>query len=235
MMAYRFTNTDKWADAWFSNLKPNEKLLYIYLYENCDIAGFIELNMKRWGIDIGYNKLIIEGALKGLGRGLIYSDSKDCIFLRNFLKHQKNLPLTPDKNPAHRGIIRKFEEYKLKFNYLDIYEFIEGALKGLGSSLGNGNGLSNGLGSVKEEKVYKKNCLFKNSDITIKNIEEAFKKTNDIRLADPEYYFNAVQDWSAGKNEMWTDWIATARSFARNDTKDGKLKIRKIKPSVYKS
>lgn len=80
----------------------------------------------------------------------------------------------------------------------------------------------------------KKKCLFKNSQITIKDIEEAFKKTTDIRLADAEYYFNAVLDWSDSKNEMRADWVATARSFARKDTKDGKLKIRKVKPPIYK-
>ncbi|NMB81910.1 MAG: hypothetical protein GYA14_08835, partial [Ignavibacteria bacterium] len=65
-MAYRFTNTDKWADSWFANLKPIEKLLFIYLYENCDIAGFIEINLKRWAVDIGAELKTIEGALKGL-------------------------------------------------------------------------------------------------------------------------------------------------------------------------
>jgi hypothetical protein len=143
-MSYRFTNTDKWNDAWFSNLKPNEKLLFIYLYENCDSAGFIELNQKRWSIDIGVTQSTIEGALKGLGRGLIISESRDCIFLRNYLKHQKNLPLIPEKNPAHRGIIKRFETYKFKFNIENIDDFIQGACKGLGSPLGKGKGNGSG-------------------------------------------------------------------------------------------
>ena len=139
-MAYRYTNTDKWNDAWFSKLNPNEKLLFIYLYENCDMAGFIELNEKRWCVDIGLNAAAIKGALKGLGRGLKYSISNDCIYVTNFLKHQKNLPLIPDKNPAHRGIIKRFEEYRNKFQITDINKFIEGAMEGLGRGLGNGNG-----------------------------------------------------------------------------------------------
>lgn len=148
-MSYRFTNTDKWGDAWFSNLKPNEKLLFIYFYENCDIAGFIELNIKRWGADIGLDSRGIEGALKGLARGLIYSTAMDCIFIRTFLKHQKNLPLNPEKNPAHRGIIKRFDEYAFKFNIKDINEFIKGASEGLGSPLGNGNGNGSDLGKGK--------------------------------------------------------------------------------------
>jgi len=159
-MAYRYTNTEKWNDSWFSNLKPNEKLLFIYLYENCDIAGFVELNIKRWSTDLGYDKKIIEGALKGLQRGLIYSNLNDCIYIRTFLKHQKNLPLNPEKNMAHRGIIKRFDVYKNKFNIQNIIEFIEGASKGLGSPYGNGNGNGNGIGKGKEEEKTKINFQF---------------------------------------------------------------------------
>jgi len=138
-MAYRYTNTDKWDDAWFANLKPIEKLLFIYLCDNCDIAGFIEVNIKKWSSDIGSEKKIIEGALKGLGRGLMYSDLNDCIYIRNYLKHQKNLPLNAERNQAHKGIIKRFELYQYKFKIENIIDFIEGACKGLGSPYGNGN------------------------------------------------------------------------------------------------
>ena len=143
-MSYRFTDTDKWQDGWFVNLKPAEKLLFNYLCDNCDIAGFIEINIKKWVVDIGYTKTQIEGALKGLRRGLIYSKLNDCIFIRNFLKHQKNIPLN-EKNQAHKGIIKRFDKYANKFNIDNFYEFIEGALKGLEWGYGIGNGIDNGI------------------------------------------------------------------------------------------
>ena len=144
-MAYRYTYTEKWSDAWFSDLKPSEKLLFIYLYENCDIAGFIELNLKRWSSDLGINTKGIEGALKGLQRGLIIAETKDCYFVKSFLRHQKNLPLNPQKNMAHRGIVKRFDIYKNKFNINNIDEFIEGASKGLQCPYGNGNGNGNDI------------------------------------------------------------------------------------------
>jgi hypothetical protein len=150
-MAYRYTNTDKWGDSWFARLKPIEKLLFTYLCDNCDIAGFIELNPKKWASDIGLNTKQTEGALKGLGRGLIYSETNDCIFIRNFLKHQKNLPLN-EKNNAHAGILKRFELYSYKFKINgNLNEFIEGASKGLVSPYGKGNGIGNegGLGETK--------------------------------------------------------------------------------------
>lgn len=148
-MAYRFTNTEKWSDAWFSGLKQIEMLLFVYLCDNCDIAGFIELNIKRWSNDLNSSNETIEGALKGLARGLIVSKSNDCIFLRNFLKHQKNLPLN-ENNKAHLGILKRFEIYKQKFDIENINEFIEGASKGLASPLGIGNGKGNDNGNGNE-------------------------------------------------------------------------------------
>ena len=138
-MAYRFTNTDKWNDSWFSNLKQFEKLLFMYLCDNCDIAGFIEININRWSSDLGSSKDTILGAIEGLNRGLIVSDSVDCIFIRNFLKHQKNLPLN-EKNNAHLGIIKRFEYYKNKFNIENIEEFINQDFKPLVRGYGNGKG-----------------------------------------------------------------------------------------------
>jgi hypothetical protein len=151
-MAYRFTNTEKWADAWFSMLTKNQKLLFLYLCDNCDIAGFIEVNYKRWQSDLDFNSAEIKGASEGLARGLIYSDSGDCIFIRNFLKHQKNLPLN-EKNNAHNGIIKRFDIYKNKFKIDNIELFINQDVKPLARGLGKGNGKGNGNGGGNGDEI----------------------------------------------------------------------------------
>lgn len=158
-MAYRFTNTEKWEDNWFSSLKQIEMLLFMYLCDNCDIAGFAEINYKRWAVDLNSNPDTIEAALKGLNRGIVYSIEHDAIYLRNFLKHQKNLPLNPN-NKAHIGIMRRFDLYKHKFDIEDINLFIEspivaplkGLERGTGNGIGNGNGIGIGLKGGMGEK-----------------------------------------------------------------------------------
>lgn len=84
--------------------------------------------------------------------------------------------------------------------------------------------ISKGKGKGKGESV-RGVCLMKNSGVTISDIREAFLRADDLRGADPAHYFNAALDWSDSKNEMRKDWIATARSFARRDIRDGKLKL----------
>lgn len=147
-MAYRFTNTDKWSDSWFSELKQFEKLLFMYMCDNCDIAGFFELNYKRIESDLGSKKDTIEGAFKGLSRGLIFCKSEDCVYIKNFLKHQKNFPLN-ERNMAHLGIIKRFDLYSKKFEITNIEDFINQDFKpllrgyGIGNSISNSNSISN--------------------------------------------------------------------------------------------
>ncbi len=84
---------------------------------------------------------------------------------------------------------------------------------------------------IKKESKNKK-CLMKNSGIEIKSVKEAFLKTEDLNAADAKYYFNAALDWSDSTGEMRKDWIATMRTFARRDLKDGKLKLSIHKPQT---
>jgi len=204
-MAYRLTNTDKWGDAWFTKLKPMEKLLFNYLTDNCDIAGFIELNIKRWASDIGTDKRIIEGALKGLQRGLIYSNTNDCIYLRNFLKHQKNLPIN-EKNLAHVGILRRFTLYSYKFNITNPIEFIEAGCKGVQSPLGIGisigNGLSNGNGEDKKPKINKKFIPPSLDEVKLYFKENGYNEQMAVKA------FNSynVADWHDSKGKQVLNW-----------------------------
>lgn len=123
-MAYRYTDTGKWGDSWFVDLNPKEKLLFLYLCDNCDIAGFCEISYRRISFDTGIEERGLQGALKGLARGLIFSKDGEVVFLRNFLKHQKNLPLNRD-NKAHRGAIKRLEKYANKFDLKAVGEAIK--------------------------------------------------------------------------------------------------------------
>lgn len=154
-MPARFTDTNKWADTWFSNLKQIEMLLFLYICDNCDIAGFIEINHKRWAFDLNSSTGTIEEALKGLERGIVISKDGEYLYLRNFLKHQKNLPINPS-NPSHRGILKRFQVNSERFDIEDVEEFIKrtskGALKGLQSLIGKGIGKGKGKGKGNNEE-----------------------------------------------------------------------------------
>lgn len=141
-MAYRFTDTNKWSDTWFAELKPLNKLLFMYLCDQCDVAGFLELNFKKMSFDLSTDKQTIESSLKGLNGKIVFSKNGRYIFIVNFLKHQKNLPLN-EKNRAHIGIIKCINDKIHLFDNQDILRGFEGALKPLarGTGIGKGNNI----------------------------------------------------------------------------------------------
>lgn len=195
-MAYRFTNTDKWQrDAWFIDLKPMEKLLFLYLCENCDIAGFVEYSSRKIAFDINTDIKTIEGALKGLERALLRSKDGMVLYLKNFIRHQKNLPLN-ENNKMHSGIISRLKENVEKFGYQYYNDFLiskdispcQGAKEGFESPTGNilGNILGNkegGLGETKVEKPTKQTVDdFYRDQIKLSDNDQTYKKTVEFLL-----------------------------------------------------
>lgn len=145
-MAYRYTNTDKWRDEWFIELKPLEKLMFMYLSDNCDTAGFYELSTRRLIADLHFTEGEVKQSLKGIEKAYVLSRDRHVLFLKNYCKHQKNIPLNPLNN-AHIGIIKCVNEYQPKFAF-DLIKIINKDAKtpinkvkneGLRSPYGNGN------------------------------------------------------------------------------------------------
>ena len=151
-MAKRFTETNKWNDPWFRKLKAGEKLVFLYLIDNCDNAGFYEVDCEMMSFQIGIESSKIEGAIKGISRGLLGAGT-DWVWVKNFLKHQKNWPLNPENN-AHKQIINilisKSEMFKNDKNFKEILGAVKGLLSPIGIGKGNGSGKGNSKGKVKE-------------------------------------------------------------------------------------
>jgi|SRR6185312_849646 hypothetical protein len=142
----RFSETNKWNDEWFCDLKPLQKLVFLFLVDRCDNAGFMEINTRINSFLIGVTPEQYEGAIKGLDKCLIKSHDGKKLWIVNFLKHQKNLPLNFENN-AHKQILFLIEENKKKFDF--DFESL-GANKGLNSPLGKGNSKGNGTGNGNE-------------------------------------------------------------------------------------
>ena len=116
-MAVKFTNTKKWDDVWFSELDLKQKVMFIYLCDVCDIAGFYEFNSRLVTLRTGIED--VRGTVESLSKSVLLRDKY--IFIKKHIKHQKNLPLNI-KNKAHIAIIKSIIEHEERFP--DIYNML---------------------------------------------------------------------------------------------------------------
>lgn len=108
-MAKRYTDSDKYKDNWFIELEPNSKLLFYFLIDNVNIAGFWEESIKSINFFLGLSKDDYLKAKNGLLKAILISDCENIIYLKNFLKHQKNMPLNKYNN-AHKSILEHLRD-----------------------------------------------------------------------------------------------------------------------------
>lgn len=201
-MSKRFSETEKWKDQWFAELKPTEKLVFLYIVDNCDNAGFFELNSRINSYLIGITEKEYLGAIEGLNRGLLRSKNGQYYWVKNFLLHQKNLPLN-SLNNAHRQIIKIIQNFAPKFDF--DFEIL-GAYKGLASPTGKGNGKGKEKGMQGEKPEPPEEIR-----LTIDQFAEEFE-TYKIWLS--------VMEAATGKSIDWV--IANLKQFVLEQKAVGK-------------
>ena len=116
-MAIKFSDPKKWDDVWFSELDLKQKVMFIYLCDVCDIAGFLELNSRLATLRTGIED--VRGTVESLSKSVLLRD--EYIFIKKHIKHQKNLPLNT-KNKAHTAIIKSIIEHEERFP--DVYDML---------------------------------------------------------------------------------------------------------------
>lgn len=110
-MAKRFTATEKWNDKWFRQLPAKYKLLWVYLLDNCDNAGIIEIDLEpaefyiKAKFDTAEIKTVFGDRICELNGG------SNKWFIPKFVSFQYNV-LNPDVK-AHKSVIDKLNKYNL--------------------------------------------------------------------------------------------------------------------------
>ncbi len=137
----RFTETNKWDDPWFRGLSGVQKLMFLYIIDRCNNAGFWEVDEDGLMFQTKLQQQHVKGAWEGLARGLVVKDG--WVWIRRFLRHQKNEVLST-QNPAHKQIICLLKDQLDRFHSCpEFIEFInphKGLLSPIGKGIGNGNG-----------------------------------------------------------------------------------------------
>ena len=183
-MAKRFSTIEKWDDLWFSELQPISKLLFLFLVDKCDNAGFVEINPRLHSFIIGISKQEYLDSLQTLDKVLVWSVSGEKIWLKNFIFYQNNLPLNRENN-AHKQIInllkQNIELFDFDFSIILpnlgpnqdlIRDLGNGNGKGIGNGIDKGNG--NNLNGVMHE-ISKLSLVMQSEDSWLESIARKYK------------------------------------------------------------
>ena len=99
----RMTMTEKWRDPWFRRLSPAAKLLWMYLCDICDNAGFVQIDTDLFCMETGLSKAMANKAWLELQAGMDVNQEQGMAWLVRFLEVQKCLPLSEACHP-HKKI-----------------------------------------------------------------------------------------------------------------------------------
>ncbi len=89
-------------------------LLYQFISDTCNDAGFFEINFDRMCEQLKFEEKRMRATLNGIRKFYIISDDKTSLFFRPFLNQQRKLPLNAE-NSAHTEIIAVIRERLFQF------------------------------------------------------------------------------------------------------------------------
>jgi len=155
----RRTNPERWITPRFRKLSPDGKLVYLYLLDNCDWAGFTPIDLERISFETGIEQEIIQSQLDNLNQEEIVIKN-DWLFVLGFIKLQDNEPLNPSNN-AHKNILNKLKDNSIFMKGDLRFEKNIAPYKDLLRTTGKGNGKGhlskgNGQGKSNEEQESEK-------------------------------------------------------------------------------
>lgn len=109
-MAKRFTDSEKWKNPFLRSLKAPYKLLWLYIWDECDHAGLWVVDLEVAQIKIG-EKVKLSEALSAFSNKIIPVENGNCWFIPEFVEFQYGE--LSDKNRVHTKVIQLLKKYNL--------------------------------------------------------------------------------------------------------------------------
>ena len=223
-MAKRFTETEKWKDGWFLNLKPEYRLVWCYLLDSCTIAG-------RWIKNFKLLNFCCDSSLDEKSLNTIFNDRlleyKDFFFIPKFLTFQYPGGLNSDKRMIV-AIKNELFKYGLSEKVNEMYgdDFL---------SITYQSAINQRLKQDKDkdkDKVIK--GVVRGGKFIPPTLTEVLKycelRKNNIK-AETFIDFYTSKGWMIGKNKM-KDWRAAIRTWEK--TQKERQGIVSVKPRESK-
>ncbi len=115
-MAKRFTDSDKWKERYFRNFTTEYKLLWLYMWDDCNHAGIwnVDFDIAKARLKIDVNE---KESIKQFGNEINVLLDGEKWFLPRFIDFQYGLSLDPAVKAQH-SVLKILREYDLHEDYL---------------------------------------------------------------------------------------------------------------------
>lgn len=126
-MANRFTDTEKWKDAWFCDLSDKDKLFWLYILDNCDHCGIWKINwsLVKYHIkDYVFNNEVFGDRIELL--------DQENMFVKKFVLFQQKVNSLEDLNPSNKCHLSIIKRLNIKTSPLEAPS--EGLTRGYSNS-----------------------------------------------------------------------------------------------------
>ena len=199
-MAKRMTDTDKWKKRFLKDLNYANKLLWLYMLDDCNHAGIWDIDLEVASIRIGLDVDIDD--LKQFQDKIVIFDNNEKVFIPDFIDFQYG-ELNPNSN-VHKSVIALLDKYNL-----------EGYVKG---SQGVQSTLIDKDKDIVKDKVKVKRFV----KPTIEEVSDYCDERNNDVDAEKFYDYYSSNGWKVGKNSM-KDWKASVRTWEKNTNQTQKV------------
>jgi len=199
-MAKRMTDTDKWKKRFLRELKPQHKLLWFYILDDCNHAGIWDVDIEVASIRVGFD-LTQDDLTLLFGDKVISFDNGDKWFIPEFIEYQYG-ELNQNSN-VHKSVINLLNKYNLE-GYLKGSQRVESTLKDKDTDI-----------VIVKEKVKAKRFV----KPTIDDVKDYCVERNNFVDAEKFFDYYSSNGWKVGKNPM-KDWKASVRTWEKNSTSE---------------
>jgi DnaD/phage-associated family protein len=121
MSGYRQLHTKMWSDTWFTGLRTELKILFIYLFSNerASVCGLYELPVRTISFETGLDREVIKKGLEVFNNAdkVKYDFEAGVVWVRNMLKYQGST--SPKVKARIQADIKAVPECDLKKRFLD--------------------------------------------------------------------------------------------------------------------
>ena len=195
-MAKRFTDNQKWNRNWFMNLSKDEKLLWLYVLDNCEPNGIFDPNWKLINFMLETD---FDDIPKALEKQLVRTNHSRKIFVEDFVKFQYG-DLKSTSN-LHKRI------------HIDLLNFgIDIPIESKGSVTPRAETKS------KSNSKINSNSKNKKKDVSLKSIDKEFLKDLQMKNlnVDVKEEFERFSNDLKAKGRVYKDYRAAFRNWVKS-------------------